>query len=119
MFRWKGMRIMQEIIHYINFTFRILLTSYGMRELLVIIGLYAVYLFGIQRVHINVPTFVKLIGYPFMFTYGLFMLLVANVLEKYVVQRLGLFIMLMPIIISFLTSMIKENKSHFNNNLNH
>ena len=62
MFRWKGMRIMQEIIDYINFTFRLLLTSYGIVALLVILGLYAVYLFAIQRVHINVPTFVKLIA---------------------------------------------------------
>lgn len=108
---------MQEIIDYINFTFRLLLTSYGIVALLVILGLYAVYLSAIQRAHINVPTFVKLIGYPFMFTYGLLMLVVAHLLEKDAVQRLGLFIMLMPIIISFSTSMIKENKSHQNTEL--
>lgn len=111
---------MQEIIDYTNFTFRLLLTSYGIVALLFFLGIYAVYLFAIQRVHINVPTFVKLIGYPFMFTYGLLMLVVANVLEKDAIQRLGLFIMLIPIIISFLTSMVKDNNSHFNNNnLNH
>ena len=110
---------MQEIIDYINFTFRLLLTSYSIVALLVILGLYAVYLFAIQRVHINVQTFVKLIGYPFMFTYGLLMLEVANLLEKNVVQRLGLFIMLIPIIISFSTSMVKENKSHQNTNKSH
>lgn len=45
------------------------------------------------------------------------MLVVANLLEKDAVQRLGLFIMLVPIIISFSISMIKENKSHQNTEL--
>ena len=118
MFRRKEVKIiMQEIIDYIIFTFRLFLTPYGIVLLLVILGLYAVYLFAIQRVHINVPTFAKLMGYPFMFTYGLLMLAIANLLEKDAVQRLGLFIMLMPIIISFSTSMVKENKSHKNTEL--
>lgn len=108
---------MQEIIDYINFTFRLFLTPYGIVALLIFLGLYAVYLFVFQGVHINVPTFVKLMGYPFMFTYGLLMLVVANLLEKDAVQRLGLFIMLIPIIISFSTSMVKKNKSHQNTEL--
>lgn len=111
------MRIVQEIIDYINFTFRLLLTSHGIVALLIFLGLYAGYLFAIQRVHINVPTFVKLIGYPFMFTYGLFMLVVANLLENTIVQRLGLFIMLIPIIISFSVYMVKEKLSHRNTEL--
>lgn len=108
---------MQEIIEYINFTFRLFLTPYGIVALLIFLGLYAVYLFAIQRTHINMLTFVKLIGYPFMFTYGLLMLVVANLLEKDAVQRLGLFIMLIPIIISFSIFMVKKNKSHQNTEL--
>lgn len=105
---------MQEIIHYIHFTFRLFTTPYGIVGLLIFLGLYAVDLFAIQRTHINMLTFAKLIVYPLMFTYGLLMLVVAHLLEKDAVQRLGLFIMLLPIIISFSTSMIKENKSHKN-----
>ena len=108
---------MQEIIDYIHFTFRLFTTPYGIVELLIFLGLYAVDLFAIQRTHINMLTFAKLIVYPFMFTYGLLMLVVAHLLEKDAVQCLGLFIMLLPIIISFSTSMIKENKSHQNTEL--
>lgn len=108
---------MQEIIYYINFVFRLFLTPYGIVALLIFLGVYAVYLFVFQRVHINVPTFAKLMVYPFMFTYGLLMFVVANLLEKDAVQRLGLFIMFLPIIISFSTSMIEENKSHQNKDL--
>lgn len=101
---------MYEIIHYANLTLKLILTPYGMVALLIFFGIYAVYLFTIQRIHVNVLAFVKLIAYPFMFTYGLIMLVVARLLEKDTVQRLGLCIMLIPIIIAYLTSIIKEEK---------
>jgi len=105
------MKIMQEVIDYIKFTFRLLLTPHGIVALLVFLILYAVYLFAIQREKSNALTFVKLIVYPVMFTYGLFMLTVAQLLEKNAVQRLGLFITLTPIIISISISIIRDSKT--------
>ena len=101
---------MQEIIDYTKFTFRFLLTPHGIIALLTFLGLYAVYLFAFQRAHVKVSTFVKLILYPVMFTYGLTMLVVANILEKDAIQRIGLLIMFTPIIISFFDFIVKGRK---------
>ena len=101
---------MYEIINYANLTLKLILTPYGMVALLIFFSIYAVYSFAILRIHVNVLAFVKLIAYSFMLTYGLMMLVVAHLLEKDTVQRLGLCITLIPIIIPYLTSIIKEEK---------
>lgn len=102
---------MQEIIYYAKFTFKLLLVPYGIVAFLILLGLYAVYLFVIEKTNITVSTVAKLIAYPFMLTYGILMLILANLLEKDTVQRLGLFIMLIPAIISFAVSLVKDNKT--------
>ena len=102
---------MQEIIHYAKFTFSLLLTPYGIVAFLILLGLYAIYLFVFEKTNIAVSTVAKLIAYPFMLTYGILMLIVANLLEKSTVQRLGLFIILIPAIISFAVSLLKDIKT--------
>ena len=102
---------MQEIINYTKFTFRLLFTPYGIVALLIFLGIYAVYLLTFQREHVKVSTFAKLISYPATFTYGLIMLVVANVLEKDAIQRIGLLIMFIPIIISFTAFIVKGRET--------
>lgn len=82
---------------------------------MIFVGLYAFYLFDIQGVPVSVSSFAKLITYPFVFTYGLIMLVVAYLLEKITIQRLGLLIMLIPIIVSIVGSLLKDRKIQIDN----
>ena len=105
---------MQEIIDYVNVTCEIFTTLYGIVLFLIILALYAFYLCVIEDERLTVATIIKLIVYPFMFTYGVIMMAVSKLLEKTAVQRIGSFIMLLPIIITFLVFTIKSIKNSRN-----
>lgn len=100
---------MQEVIEYIKFTFKLILTRQGLAALLVIVVLYAAYLFCIERRKFNLLTCLKLIGYPFLFMYGFFMLVMATIYEKNMVLCVGFCIMMVPSVISFSVSVIKRS----------
>ncbi len=99
---------MQEIIDYAKLTFKLFLTPKMIVIPLMLLGVYAFYLFACERVQINVSVFLKLITYPFIFSYGLLMVFVASLLEKDTIKGLGVLIMCIPIIISFSASIIKS-----------
>lgn len=99
---------MQEVFNYIKFTFKLILTWHGLVALLVIIDIYAVYLFCIERRKFNLLICLKLIGYPFLFMYGFFMFLTATIFEKNMVLCVGFCIMMVPSVISFSVSVIKR-----------
>lgn len=93
---------MQEIIHYIKLTFHLLITPQGLFAIFVILGLYALHLFVFHNTPIKALTFVKLIVYPIIFTYGLLMVVLASILEKDTIQWIGWLITFIPIMISLL-----------------
>lgn len=101
---------MQEIINYTIAIFKLLVTPYGIVAFLILLGLYAAYLFIFEKTNITIPTVVKLIAYPFMVTYGTLMLVLADLLEKVTVQMVGFFIMLLPVIITVVVFFIKEKR---------
>lgn len=95
---------MLEIIDYMIFVFKLLITPNGIVLFLIFLGLSAIHMFAIHRMKPILSTFVKLIIYPFMFTYGILMLVTANLLGKDTAQNVALSILLIPIFLSLLAN---------------